>query len=89
MTPGRRDGVNELATPAPPDRLYEATAWDDDDLARCPRIHAGDQGGRERREHWQQAAWLLMEAAESGDLEGLAAQIELVLVIDGALALAK
>jgi hypothetical protein len=47
------------------------------------------KGGRERREHWQHAAWLLMEAAESGDLEGLAAQIELALVMDGALALAK
>jgi hypothetical protein len=64
-------------TPAPPDRLYEATARDDDDLARCPRIHAGDKGGRERQESSEHAAWLLMEAAESGDLDGLAAQIDL------------
>jgi hypothetical protein len=46
------------------------------------------KGGRERREYWQHAAALLMEAADGGDgLEALAAQIELALIMDGALAL--
>jgi hypothetical protein len=43
------------------------------------------KGGRERREHWQRAAALLMEAADCGDLEAAARQIELALIMDGAL----
>jgi hypothetical protein len=43
--------------------------------------------GRERREYWQRAASLLMESAEGGDPEAPASQIELALIIDGALAL--
>jgi hypothetical protein len=45
------------------------------------------KGGRERRQHWQYATRLLMEAADGGGVEAAAAQIELALVIDGALAL--
>jgi hypothetical protein len=41
--------------------------------------------GRERREYWQRAASLLMEAEEGGDLEALASQIERALLMDGAL----
>jgi hypothetical protein len=46
------------------------------------------KGGRERRRYWQHAAALLMEAANGGDMEALASQIELALIKDGALALA-
>ena len=45
------------------------------------------KGGRERRQHWQHAAALLMAAADGGDVEAVASQIELALVMDGALAL--
>ena len=45
------------------------------------------KGGRALRQHWQRAAALLMEAADGGDMEALAAQIALALIMDGALAL--
>jgi hypothetical protein len=43
-------------------------------------------GGREKREYWQRAAELLMAAADRGDLDALALQIEMALMMDGALA---
>ncbi len=45
--------------------------------------------GRERREYWQHAAKLLLEAAEGGSVEVATKQIMLALLIDGTLDLKR
>jgi hypothetical protein len=42
------------------------------------------QAGREKREYWQSAIMLLMQAADGGDVEQAAKQLELALIMDGA-----
>jgi hypothetical protein len=42
-------------------------------------------GGREKREYWQCAIKLLVEAADNGDVEEATNQLELALMMDGVL----
>ena len=41
--------------------------------------------GRERREYWQHAARLVLEAAKSGDVDAVTGQLTVALLHDGAL----
>ena len=43
------------------------------------------KGGREKREYWQHTVTLLMEAADSGNVDQVTRQLELALMMDGAL----
>ena len=47
------------------------------------------KSGRERREYWQSAAGLLMEAAKGGSLEAIRNQLVLALLMDGTLDLKR
>ena len=43
------------------------------------------RGGREKREYWQHAVRALMEAADGGNVEQATRQLEMALMMDGAL----
>ena len=50
--------------------------------ARGYILDLGDRGGRE---YWQGTIKLLMEAADGGDIEAATKQLEMALMLDGAL----
>ena len=58
-------------------------------LADARRYMLALKEGRERRDYWQSAAKLLLEAAEGGSAEGVTKQITLALLIDGTLSLKR
>ena len=54
-------------------------------LADARSYILGLKGGRGGREYWQGTIKLLLEAADGGDIEQATRQLELALLMDGAL----